>query len=186
MEPTNTIEKILASAFLYHIDPPVMGAFERFVHKEASLTPTKAIINDPATVVFMGKKKYVTKAKGGDEYDPMFGLMACCLRGVGNNHVSVDEWENVIAFLADEIGDAKECRLIADMLNATANAIELDGVEDAMEEYDKRRQEEAIHAASASSRAYIVIERNERADSSIRNQERTRQTVRNLIDRGEL
>lgn len=101
--------------------------------------PKRVIINDPATVVFFESgDKVVAKAKDGDEYDPLFGIMACSLRKVGKNRVRIDEWEPVIDFLSSYIADAKECRAIADMLSMTADALELDGVMDAIDECDER------------------------------------------------
>ena len=162
--------------------------------------PKRVIINDPATVVFFKDgSKVVTKAKDGDEYDPLFGIMACALRKVGRNRVRIDAWEPVIDFLSSYLADAKECRVIADMLNTTADALELDGVMDAMEEYDVRNAEEP-------SMEWLTVEEfmgdkpQERDASDVvrditsalsddyreKVRERTRQTIRDLIDRGEL
>ncbi len=145
--------------------------------------PKKVIINDPATVVFFSDdSKVVAKAKDGDEYDPLFGIMACALRKVGKNRVRIDAWEPVIDFLSSYLADANECRVIADMLNTTADALELDGVMDAMEEYDVRKAEEPhIEWVTPKDIAYRDF-----SEDKLHERERTRQTVRNLIDRGEL
>lgn len=145
--------------------------------------PKKVIINDPATVVFFSDDtKTVTKAKDGDEYDPLFGIMACALRKVGKNRVRIDAWEPVIDFLSSYLADAKECRVIADMLNTTADALELDGVMDAMEEYDVRNAEMPhIEWVTPKDIAYRDF-----SEDKLHERERTRQTVRNLIDKGEL
>lgn len=152
--------------------------------------PTKVIINDPATVVFFDdNSKMVTKAKDGDEYDPLFGIMACALRKVGRNRVTIDSWEPVIGFLADYLADAKECRVIADMLNATADALDLKGVTEDIEEYDARSTEpEQVGAVSAriSEMSRTIGEDIEKLDQRLNEFERTRQTIRNLVDRGEL
>lgn len=161
-----------------------------FVRGGNDAKPTKVIINDPATVVFFDGSKTVTKAKHGDEYDPMFGIMACVLRKVGRNRVTIDSWEPVIGFLADYLTDAKECRLVADMLNATADALELDGVMEDIEEYDARSTEpEQVGTVSdrisedndPEHKAFI-----KKLDKRLNEFERTRQTIRNLVDRGEL
>lgn len=162
--------------------------------------PKRVIINDPATVVFFKDgSKVVTKAKDGDEYDPLFGIMACALRKVGKNRVRIDAWEPVIDFLSSYLADAKECRVIADMLNTTADALELDGVMDAMEEYDVRNAEEPsiewmtseefmgdrTHESDAERVANAIM--NGLKDSYREKvRERTRQTIRDLVDRGEL
>lgn len=94
-------------------------------------TPVKCIMNDPATILFFSDgQKVVSKAHGGDTYDPLFGIMACALRKTSNNRERIDNWEVVIAFLSCFLADAKECRAIANMLNTTADTLELDGVGD--------------------------------------------------------
>ena len=152
--------------------------------------PTKVIINDPATVVFFESgDKVVAKAKDGDEYDPLFGIMACALRKVGKNRVRIDAWESVIDFLSSYLADAKECRVIADMLNTTADALELDGVMDAMEEYDEREDTsdcQVFDAAVKVGTSSAVGELETRVADIEKGRERTRQAIRDLIDRGEL
>lgn len=151
--------------------------------------PKRIIINDPATVVFFSDDtKTVTKAKDGDEYDPLFGIMACALRKVGRNRVRIDAWEPVIDFLSSYLADAKECRVIADMLNTTADALELDGVMDAMEEYDVRNDTAMDERESSTTTTDVVDSIAKALSDGYREKirERTRQTVRNLIDRGEL
>lgn len=152
--------------------------------------PTKVIINDPATVVFFESgDKVVAKAKDGDEYDPLFGIMACALRKVGRNRVRIDAWEPVIDFLSSYLADAKECRVIADMLNTTADALELGGVMDAMEEYDVREDTpdcQVFDTAVKVSTSSVVGELETRVADIEKGRERTRQAIRDLIDRGEL
>ena len=152
--------------------------------------PKRVIINDPATVVFFSDDtKTVTKAKDGDEYDPLFGIMACALRKVGKNRVRIDAWEPVIDFLSSYLADAKECRVIADMLNTTADALELDGVMDAMEEYDEREDTpdcQVFDTTVKDGTTSAVGELETRVADIERGRERTRQAIRDLIDRGEL
>lgn len=149
--------------------------------------PERVIINDPATVVFFDDgSKVVTKATCGDEYDPLFGIMACALRKVGKNRVTVDLWEPVIGFLADFLADADECRLIAEMLTTTADALELDGVMDAIEDYDSRAEEPEEPIERIRIMRERIDEDIRRLDDVLHEHERTRQTIRNLVDRGEL
>lgn len=158
-----------------------------FLGRINRLKPSKVIINDPATVVFFDdNSKTVTKAKHGDEYDPLFGIMACVLRKVGRNRVTIDMWEPVIGFLADFLADADECRLIADMLTTTADALELDGVMDAIEEYDSRAEEPEEPIERIRIMRERIDEDIKRLDDVLHEHERTRQTIRNLVDRGEL
>lgn len=168
-----------------------------YINDDDSPKPAKVIINDPATVVFFSDNtKTVTKAKDGDEYDPLFGIMACALRKVGRNRVRIDAWEPVIDFLSSYLADAKECRVIADMLNTTADALELDGVMDAMEEYDAREDTPDCQVFDTSTKASTtgikastvsaVGELETRVADIEKGRERTRQTIRDLIDSGEL
>lgn len=146
---------------------------------------TKLVIfNDPATVVYYDDgSKVVTKAKDGDEYDPLFGLLACALRKVGKNRVRIDSWEHVIEFLAESIGSADECRVLADMLNATADAWELKGVAESMDKWAEEQREEDEESASTftvSPEGFCKVVNSEEV------QEAVRQAVRDLMDRGEL
>lgn len=153
-------------------------------------SPERVIINDPATVIFFDdNSKTVTKAKDGDEYDPLFGIMACALRKVGKNRVRIDAWESVIDFLSSYLADAKECRVIADMLNTTADALELDGVMKAMEEYDVRKDTpdcQVFDTTVKDGTTSAVGELETRVSDIEKGRERTRQAIRDLIDRGEL
>ena len=186
-----------SSLFLFNISQRAYDDYRAWCDRPM---PKKVIINDPATVVFFSDdSKAVTKAKDGDEYDPLFGIMACALRKVGKNRVRIDAWEPVIDFLSSYLADAKECRVIADMLNTTADALELDGVMDAMEEYDVRNAEKPI-IDWLSVDEFIGGKPQERDASDVvdditsalsdgyreKVRERTRQTIRDLVDRGEL
>lgn len=146
--------------------------------------PKLVIFNDPATVVYYDDgSKLVAKAKDGDEYDPLFGLMACALRKVGKNRVRIDSWEHVIEFLAESIGSADECRVLADMLNATADAWELKGVAESMDKWAEEQREEDEESASTftvSPEGFCKVVNSEEV------QEAVRQAVRDLMDRGEL
>ena len=139
----------------------------------------RVIINEPATIVFFDDStKVVTKCGEDDDFNPLFGVMACCLRKIGKNRVRIDAWEPIIDILGGYLADAKECRVIADMLNATADALETDGAMEQLEEYDERNQSDFDVTASAFDGNVT--------DESVHNYERTRQTIRNLVDRGEL
>lgn len=160
------------------------GATQANLH----VKPNRVIFSGCATIVLWSDgSKVVTKATCGDEYDPLFGIMACALRKVGRNRVTIDMWEPVIKFLADYLADAKECRLVADMLNATADALDLKGVMDDVEEYDARNAEPATTVSDRISEMSRTIgEDIEKLDQRLNEFERTRQTIRNLVDRGEL
>ena len=184
------MENVDFRAFTYFVMCGPQQLIDKFKAWRDRPMPKKVIINDPATVVFYSDDtKAVTKAKGGDEYDPLFGIMACALRKVGKNRVRIDAWEPVIDFLSSYLADAKECRVIADMLNTTADALELDGVMDAMEEYDEREDTPDCQVFDTSIKAGTISavgELETRVADIEKGRERTRQAIRDLIDRGEL
>ena len=167
--------------------------------KSAPPEPTKAILSNPATIVFFDDgTKVVTKAHDGDWYDPVFGIMACAVRKLTRNRGhAVDEWEDVIGYLAGNLSCPDDMRLLADVLGATADALDLDGVMDEVNRIDAANvgTEPATKAAtvtdssilSASTATYdriSVVE--DRVEEVIRERERTRQTIRDLVERGEL
>ena len=179
------MENVDFRAFTYFVMCGPQQLIDKFKAWRDRPMPKKVIINDPATVVFFSDDtKAVTKAKDGDEYDPLFGIMACALRKVGKNRVRIDAWEPVIDFLSSYLADAKECRVIADMLNTTADALELDGVMDAMEEYDEREESDATVRIMDFDDATREDIKN--LEDLLRGHERTRQRIRDLVDRGEL
>lgn len=100
--------------------------------------PNRVIFSGCATIVLWSDgTKTVSKCHDDDEYDPLFGIMACVVRKLGLNRVKVDAWEWVIEFLANNLADADECRFMSDVLATVADAWDLDGVDEAMEPYSK-------------------------------------------------
>lgn len=155
------------------------------------------IFHDPATILFWEDgTKTVSKCHDGDEYDPLFGIMASVVRKVTKNRGhGVDAWEPIIAFLADYLADADECRTLAEVLNLTANAMELDGVAEGMAAYDKRTEEpkqEEKPEEPKPEKEKDEAEHTRRVISDVleyganHGYERTRQVIRDLVDRGEL
>ena len=155
------------------------------------------IFHDPATILFWGDgTKTVTKCHDGDEYDPLFGIMASVVRKVTKNRGhGVDAWEPIVAFLADYLADADECRTLAEVLNLTADALELEGVAESMAEYDKRNEEpkqEEKPENPKPEKKKDEAEHTRRVISDVleygatHGYERTRQVIRDLVDRGEL
>ena len=132
------------------------------------------------------------KAKDGDEYDPLMGLLVCATRVAGKNHVSIDAWEHVIQYLADNLGSAKECRMLADVLNLTADMWDAEGVAEKMDEWAESKSGETDFATGfvtkpdtfADKVADAMAEALSAAVES--DQERTRRILRDLIDGGEL
>lgn len=121
---------------------PLFGC-EAYMPKEVSVPkPERVILNKPATIVLWSDgTKTIAKCDEDDSYDPLFGIIACVIRKLGRNRVKVNSWGWVIEFLADNMMDPDECRFISDVLAVTADAWELDGVNDAMEPFSESGQD---------------------------------------------
>ena len=76
----------------------------------------RIIFNGPATVTLWADgSKTVSKARGGDEYDPLFGLVACIIRKLTHNRGhAVDDLEEIIRELSDCIGSTEDVDALAD------------------------------------------------------------------------
>lgn len=140
-------------------------------------TPERVLFNGPATVMFFDDGTKTVSKCNGDEFDPLFGIIACAVRKAGRNRVRVDSWEPFIQFLADNLGSAKECRFLAEVLNMTADAWELDWVDETMGEWASKKDEESFEESFGDPDPQPEPETL---------QEQVRQTIRDLIDRGEL
>lgn len=193
------------------LGPVMADKFEDAVRSFAGMyfrkpTDVKGVIfHDPATILFWEDgTKTVSKCHDGDEFDPLFGILASVVRKVTKNKGhGVDAWEPIIAFLADYLANADECRTLAEVLNLTADAMELDGVAEGMAAYDKRTEEpkqeekpEELKREEKPEEPKDDAEHTRRVISEVLDDvleygathgyERTRQVIRDLVDRGEL
>lgn len=140
--------------------------------------PMQAHLNSPWTVIeWADRDKDKVRCSEDDEYDPVFGLMWCALHKVTRNRVRVSDWEPVIGFLAENLATPDEMRMVSRMLSVTADAMELDGVAEAIEEYDGAGEvpQEARQEAPQ-----------ELTDEALRSLEETRAELRRLMDLGEI
>lgn len=80
----------------------------------------KVIFNDPATVVYwFDGTRTVSKVRGGDEYDPVMGVLVCAYRKVAMNR-SIDAFEDVLTVLA-RLRRADDLRAVAGVLMTDAD-----------------------------------------------------------------
>lgn len=169
-------------------DPEYLGSAFKLAAKRLGVDmgcdapkPERVILNDPATIVLWSdNSKTVTKCKGCDEYEPLFGVLACAMRKVGRNKVSIDAWEGVLAFLADSLTDADECRVLADALNATADALDCGDTMDAIVCHEMHGGEGEGEELPQEPLPLVDD------GSPDERHERTRSLLRELLDRGEL
>lgn len=165
----------------------------------------EVIFNGPATIVkWDDGTKTVSKARGGDEFDPLFGLMACAVRKVTRNRYHmVDACEDQIRAVAecvesfdDLCGYREFFAIMSDALDATIAAKDkwynqLGPKEPETELEEEPKKSTAIDTATTIGTVNVLVkdvynDLNERIESLEREHERTRQQVRDLMDAGEL
>lgn len=167
-------------------------------------TAAKIIFSGGATIILWDDgTKTVAKCRGGDEFDPLFGIMACIVRKLtGNRGHGVNDNEQLISELAghikslddiDELIDESLRRLdllavlaeSADMwMDQLGPASESDGAEEpAMPSVTDAAVENGKTYISFSDRTSELEDRIEKIE---RERDAIRQEIRDLIDRGEL
>lgn len=167
-------------------------------------TAAKIIFSGGATIILWDDgTKTVAKCRGGDEFDPLFGIMACTVRKLtGNRGHGVNDNERLISELAgrikslddvDELIDETLRRLdllavlaeSADMwMDQLGPANEPNGAEEsAMPSAPDAAVENEKTKVSFSDRASELEDRIEKIE---RERDAIRQEIRDLIDRGEL
>lgn len=164
---------------------------------------SEVILNDPATVVkWSDGTKTVSKARGGDKWDPMFGIIACAVRKLTRNRGhGVSENEPLIAEMAKDIQSLSDidemtdfCLLTLDVLTILRDSADLwyGKLGPADDEAEKdggvaSDTSDPFYATSAQvAAASRVDELESRMEGIIAERERMRQKIRDLIDAGEL
>lgn len=154
----------------------------------------KVIFNGGATIVFWNDgTKTVAKCHGGDEFDPLFGIMACAARKLTHNHGhGVDDNEPIIADLAkrikspDDIDELiEDCLRRLDLLTVLADSADLwmDQLGPACEPERDSHCDAHVAKPMVSSR---MDELESRIEDLVREREAMRQKIRDLVDAGEL
>lgn len=167
-------------------------------------TAAKVIFSGGATIILWDDgTKTVAKCHGGDEFDPLFGIMACIVRKItGNRGHGVNDNEQLISELAgrikslddvDELIDETLRRL--DLLTILAESADLwmDQLGPANEPNgaDESAMPSVPDAAVENEKTKVFIsdrvsELEDRIERAARERDATRQEIRDLIDRGEL
>ena len=99
------------------------------------LSAERVIINPPATIVIWSDgSKTVSKARGGDPYLPVLGLMCCALRRLSRNRGRfVDQYEDLLTLMEDLHLSPGEMDMLSDVLWVTASLMRTNGGEAAMQ-----------------------------------------------------
>ena len=171
---------------LHEVADAITPEDERFPEVE------RVIYSGPATVaLFRDGTKVVTKCHDGDEFDPMVGLINCCIRKLTRNHGhAIDAWGEVPKLIADNLGGPDDFAFMSDVLAMVANAITDDGNRKAVLERASHEEPDAAPdepsadelpdgCLTACTQAFVTVEELEREH------ERIRAEIRDLIDKGE-
>lgn len=142
------------------------------------------LFNGPATIVkFSDDTKVVTKCHKGDKFNGTFGILACAIRKLTRNRgKEVDRFEGVISDLAKHTLMPDDWRKLSDAIGMLADALEVDGVAAgvATHEWEYVEPKEPADADS------LVDKISEQVSDNEAVQEQVRQTIRDLLDKGEL
>lgn len=138
----------------------------------------KAIFNGPATIaLWADSTKTVSKARGGDEYDPLFGLLACILRKLTRNRGhAVDEFEGMLREIAGNISSPDDIDGLIDFCMLTLDILTV--LRDSSDKWLSQLGEPEGEPDRSELRKAI--------ESIERTQDEVRQMVRNLTMDGEL
>lgn len=154
--------------------------------------PVHVYTNEPYVItIWDDGTKSIVKCGPDDEYDPMFGIIFNAMHKVTKNKVRVKAWEPVISFLADNLIDADDCRMIADVLLSTADCLECEDVMERIAEYDKRIADTEFVSSEYAliSDEQVQVQCNSKyvtAEELEDTREQLRSELRDLIDRGEI
>ena len=145
----------------------------------------RVILNAPATVVlWKDGTKTVSKARGGDEYDPLFGLIACIIRKLTHNKGhAVDEFEGLIKELSECIHSTEDIDGLTDFCLLTLDVLTTLRCTEGKWLPQLGNTEQDYEAAEESKR---TEELKNIAEDIAKTQEEIRQMVRNLTLDGEL
>ena len=98
--------------------------------------PKRVYLNPPYSIVVLedgGKSQF--KAQSGDEYDPLTGLLMCCMHGQTHNRVAVKDYEDVLRTISENVSSPAELLALSDALECAAYSIAgIDGTFERMAE----------------------------------------------------
>lgn len=142
------------------------------------------LFNGPATIVKFGDgTKTITKCHKGDKFNGTFGILACAIRKLTRNRgKEVDHFEGVISDLAKHALMPDDWRKLSAAIGMLADALEVEGVARNAAKHE-REYEEPNEPVDADR---LVDKISEQASDNEAVQEQVRQTIRDLLDRGEL
>ena len=191
-------ESVLQATFVGPFDESVLASLHDWgmktgIIKEHALPKIdRLVFSGPATVtLFSDNTKCVTKCKDGDDYDPLFGVMACLVRKLTRNRGhAVDDYEPELKAIASEIQSPDDVKRLIGHYAVILNTLTmLDESSDKWLEHlgecdETECEESADQPSSATSSRINYLER--LVSEQGKNQDAIRQEIRDLIDRGEL
>lgn len=160
----------------------IVDSFVTIFGSDDNPSVESVILSGPATVVLWDDgTKTVTKLREGDEWDPLFGILACIVRKLTRNRGhAVNDSEELLHAIAADVQCIEDVDALIDYGQFVLDVLEV--LRDAAPLWmmmlgpdDEQTEAEDVDEPQPMS-----------AEEAVRERERTRQTIRDLVDRGEL
>ena len=174
-------KSVLSATFDGPLDESVFASLHDWekkvgIIKEYTLPKVdRLVFSGPATVtLFSDNTKCVTKCKDGDDYDPLFGVMACFVRRLTRNRGhAVDDYEPELKAIASEIQSPDDVKRLIGHYAVILNTLTM---------LDESSDKWLEHLGEGERKEDVEVEQPE----AHIDHEAVRQAIRDLIDSGEL
>ena len=174
-------ESVLSATFVGPFDESVVASLHEWgtrvgIIKEYTLPNVdRLVFSGPATVtLFSDNTKCVTKCKDGDDYDPLFGVMACFVRRLTRNRGhAVDEYEPELKAIASEIQSPDDVKRLIGHYAVILNTLTM---------LDESSDKWLEHLGEGERKEDVEVEQSE----AHIDHDAIRQAIRDLVDKGEL
>ena len=171
-----------------YFEPKMPNGVVGFITDEPTDEPFAIIIDGGMTaVVWEDGTVTKTHCQSGDQFDPMFGIMACIIRKLTKNHGhAVDEYEDRMRTMAQSISKPEDVTALIEYIKPLMDMLSV--LEDSkdlwMEQLGPRPEDptpKAEEPKAKERKPYANLKEYEH-----QSQEELRQFVRWLVDEGEL
>lgn len=128
-----------------------------------------------------------THCQGGDEFDPLFGIMACAVRKLTNNEGhAVDDCEGFLHDFADSIDEPDDIDALIGFYSLLLDVLTVLRESECVWGPQLEADEPPAAKKPESKKAVATTTNEVESEASVRERERVSQIVRRLIDMGEL
>lgn len=178
-------ESVLSATFVGPFDESVVASLHEWgtrvgIIKEHTLPKVdRLVFSGPATVtLFSDNTKCVTKCKDGDDYDPLFGVMACLVRRLTRNRGhAVDEYEPELKAIASEIQSPDDVKRLIGHYAVILNTLTM---------LDESSDKWLEHLGEGACETTPEVEIKDGPIEAHVDYDAIRQAIRDLVDKGEL